>query len=180
MKYFIFAALFVTLVVNHSFGDTFEEYKSKVPDFSSYQIYSILSNDVWEFFPLYEYDTELKKKHYEKSSDYKSKKDILSKLSKQVKNQTFHISFDAKLSNYDLKRGAFFLLLGKNMGQISKDNQCPKTVKGFNFDILPIEFERDPSTAQLFGIRETNEVYLVESLLPIKIPESEALTIEEN
>lgn len=129
---------------------------------------SIYCLDVYDYFNLDdEYNTELKKKVFEKSQAYKDKLKSLKKLKHEM--MTNYYMFSAgEIDNYDIKRKGFKLSLGTNLAGV-RQGPSKSPVEGFYFPSLPTKKK---------GIRGLPGVYGESLLLPTD--EENGMDIENN
>ena len=92
---------------------------------------SIYDLDVFSFYELREYNTDLKKALFKKTQEYQ---DLLDKL-KSKKSEMFRTSYfsylDEKFNNinYDLKRQGFEIEIGSNLGMGTMSARTPKSIQ---------------------------------------------------
>ena len=136
------------------------------------QLISIYDLDVFAYFNITDYDTELKQAVYKKSEDYKIK---LAEL-KGIKNESLKKSFYTKLQepftnvDYNLKQGGFEIVLGENWGYGTFSARVPKSVNEFLFKSLPTKQVTSPMMGKGF----------FQEVLLIKMSEENGLEIEND
>ncbi len=114
---------------------------------ASEEIEFIYDLDVFQYFKLTEYDTELKKSIYKKTNEYQTKLTELKNLKTKMLNTTYYTTLFYKFSssnNYDVKRKGFEIELGSNMGIGTIGARTPKTINNFLFKSLPTKEVSNP------------------------------------
>lgn len=99
----------------------------------------IFNTNVFKLFDeTKQYDTDLKKKFFMKTEGYKNYKKKLNELSLVVKNHMFMKKLDSSLSDYDIKKGGFYLNFHESFYVGYTCSNYNKIIKKFvYFDMLP-------------------------------------------
>lgn len=143
-------------------------------ELSSTDVSSILRLDVFSFFNLNdEYDTQLKRKIFRDSPEYKEKLKELTKKRDEIKNglKVFLTLEGSTLGEFLLKKKHFQMVLSENCDMGTEGAQPPKCIKDFCFPRLPIK-EVNPQELILPGCKER--------VLPIATGEKVAEIIEND
>lgn len=114
------------------------------------QLYAIYDLDVFSYFNLYDYDTELKQSVFKKTEEYQTKLAELKSIKAEMLKTTYFTTKDEAFSdynNYDIKRKGFEIDLGSNWGMGTMSARTPKSINGFLFKGLPSKQVPEP----LFG-----------------------------
>jgi tetratricopeptide (TPR) repeat protein len=135
---------------------------------------SILDLDVMSYFELEDqYNTDLKKKVFKNSKEYKEKIAELKSLKTQTENQLYFINPPFELSEYNVKKGGFEIELGSNMGQGTAMAIAPKSIN----DIIFSPFPTTQDSFCVMGECAPYGVYVEHLLLPVT--EKNGIKIEE-
>lgn len=85
--------------------------------------------DVFSYYKLNDYDTELKQAMFKKTDDYQIKlKELKSFKSKMLTSTYYTIMENAFSSNYDMTRKGFVITLGSNWGIGTMSARTPKSI----------------------------------------------------
>jgi len=128
--------------------------------------------DVFKYFKLYDYDTELKQAVFKKTEEYQNKLTELKSIKAEMLKTTYYVKIEDKFNdnNYDIKRKGFDINLGSNWGMGTMSARTPKSVGGILFKALP--------TKQVAESTIGKGIYSEELFLPIS--EEEGLEIEND
>jgi len=111
------------------------------------QLEVIYDLDVFQYFNLYDYDTELKQSVFKKTEEYQTKLAELKSAKAEMLKTTYYTSHTEAFSsdtNYDLKRKGFEIDLGWNLGMGTEGARTPKSINGFLFKALPSKQVPEP------------------------------------
>jgi hypothetical protein len=141
--------------------------KNNAKEINNDTLINILELNVFNYYNLAQYDSELKRSIFMKTEEYEKLYQLLQERKKEILKTTFFKVQEGKFINtsYDLKLKGFLIELGSNLA--SRTNQ---TIDGVLFPSLPTKFYK----RELFGPN-----ILFECLL-IKVNEQYGLEIEEN
>ncbi len=148
---------------------------------ASGQLYYIYDLDVFSYYNLTDYETDLQKEVYKKTPEYSQQFTELKKIKMQMfKKQYYIIKEDAFYSedepvNYDIKNKGFYINMGSNVGRGTSSATPPKSVKIDENDVqsLTIYFKSLPT--------KMKQGYLgLEENLFIPIDEKKGLDIEKD
>ena len=98
---------------------------------------TIYQLDVFSYFSLDQYDTDLKKAVFKKSSEYQLLLDSLKTLKKQIAGGRWYVTPGWELTDYDVDAHGFHLILGLNTFSCPAEAQPPKSHGDFLFPSLP-------------------------------------------
>lgn len=156
----------------------FIENKCKKGDADIFNIYDL---DVFYYYSLEGYDTDLKKEVYKKSKDYQEQLAELKKLRTDLFNTTYYVKEEELFNSveYDIKKKGFNLTINTNWGMGTASAKPPKSVSvayGF-LSSGYVQLKKLPSIEvadNFFGQGIKNE------MLFIPVDEIKGLEIEEN
>jgi hypothetical protein len=99
------------------------------------QVYDL---DVFRYFTLYDYDTDLKKAMFRKTPEYQSLLDSLKRAKDILLTGRWYLDVTEEWyrSDYDLDKGGFYFQVGDNGWTTAFDCRMPKTVGIFYFPSL--------------------------------------------
>lgn len=148
----------------------------KIADEKLYLIYDL---NVFDYYKLNSYDTDLKKEVYKKTTEYSEQLAELKKMKTNMLKTPYYVLLENAFVNgyepvnYDLKKKGFYIGLGSNEGGGSTYAIPPKSLPicNKNREILPIYLKSLPTT-KVAGI-----LGLVEKLF-IPLDEERGLEIE--
>lgn len=132
-----------------TFGQTLSDLTANAKEATD-QLEAIYDLDVFHYFNLYDYDTELKQSVFKKTEEYQTKLAELKIAKAEMLKTTYYTSLTEAFSsytNYDLKRKGFEINLGSNWGMGTMSARTPKSINGFLFKGLPSKQVPEP----LFG-----------------------------
>jgi hypothetical protein len=139
---------------------------------------TIFRLDVYRYFKLKDqYDTDLKRKVFEKSDAYEEKLAQLKAEKEKLRQVDYYLVLSNDLGNYDTRLGGFPVSLGLNIdfGWVAHDAQAPKSVDRIYFPSLPTK------TLPIKIAGETITIPGVgREVLLIPMAEEMALTVENN
>lgn len=97
---------------------------------SADMLQTIYSLDVFSYFNLDSYDTELKKAVFKKTSEYQNYLTQLKNLKAEMLKTIYYVKIDDAFTNndYNIKRGGFEINLGENDGLGTASGKAPKTI----------------------------------------------------
>lgn len=119
----------LTIFCVQTFGQTISDLTANAKEGTA-ELKAIYDLDVFSYFNLNDYDTELKQAVFKKTEDFQSK---LTEL-KSIKTEMLKTTYYAKISeafnrqNYDLKRKGFEIELGMNWGMGTMSARTPKSI----------------------------------------------------
>ena len=174
-----FILFFIVIFSNYSFPqDTLvnkpflENAKELSNPSDIYKLNIIYDLDVFEYYDLSQYSTELEKKNFRKTSEYLGKYDELKLKKNELLHTSFFINWDCDISNYIIKEGGFNLSLGTNSGLGLVGAISPKTISDIYFPTLP--------TKRITYLENSFGTDVREEVLPIRVNEKVGSMIEEN
>jgi len=133
---------------------------------------TIFRLDVYRYFNLADqYDTDLKRKVFEKSGGYKEKLAQLKAEKERLRQVDYYLVLSNDLGNYDTRLGGFQVSVGWNLGVGTSEARAPKSADGIYFPSLPTKTVPFLNGA-IPGVNSQ------ELLLPMA--EETALTVENN
>jgi hypothetical protein len=140
---------------------------------NSNEAYSIIGLNVLGYYNLEDkYDTELKRKVFFESEEYKEKLRILKEYKNKLLSDKYYILINEPFdSDYDLKNKGFKSENNRNHGMGTAAAQAPKQINDIYFSSLPFIYEPDEF------IHNSN---LKTEYLFIPIKEKDAINIEQN
>ncbi len=135
------------------------------------ELEAIYDIDVFRYYNIKEYDTELKQVMFKKTEEYKSKLAELKEIKVEMLKSTYYfIKYFAYGNNYDIKRKGFEFELGSNMGMGTISARTPKSINDILFKALPTKQVNEP----LFG----SGIYTEKLFFPVD--EATGLEIEND
>ena len=149
MKLTTLTMTLLTLFCVQTFGQTLSDLTANAQEATD-KLEAIYDLDVFQYFNLYDYDTELKQAVFKKTEDYQTKLAELKSAKAEMLKTTYYTSINEAFSsytNYDLKRKGFEIDLGSNWGMGTMSARTPKSINGFLFKGLPSKQVPEP----LFG-----------------------------
>lgn len=144
-------------------------------------IFNIYNLDVFYYYDLKEYDTDLKKAVYKKSPEYKTQLNDLKNLKTKLFNTTYYSKQDElfESADYDINKKGFNLIVNTNFGMGTGSAIPPKSVVAA-WGLMGgayIQLKKLPTKQiddKYFGQGIKNEILFV------PISETNGLEIEEN
>ena len=115
------------------------------------QLNAIYDLDVFSYFKLYDYNTELKQLVFKKTEEYQTKLAELKNVKTEMFKTTYFTTMDeafTSYTNYDIKRMGFEIDLGSNLGVGTMSARTPNSINGFLFKALPSKQVPDPIIGQ--------------------------------
>lgn len=130
-------ALLTFFSAHLSFGQTISDITENSKEATA-ELIAIYDLNVFSYFNLSDYDTELKQAIFKKTSDYQTKLAELKILKTEMLKTTYYTQInDAFKHNYDIKRRGFEIDLGIIGGGGILSGRRAKSVNGFIFKALP-------------------------------------------
>lgn len=121
---------------------------------ATYEIYSIYNLDVFRYFNLYDYNSDLEKAVYKSSEEYKRQLKEL-KLKKNDLLRTTYFIHEEELfdSDYDIKKKGFYILIRSNYGFGTVSAQAPKSFgsPSSSFQLKTLPSKNIPLSYEIFG-----------------------------
>lgn len=139
------------------------------------KLYKIMTLDVFGYFDLSDYNTDLKKNMFMKTTEYTNKVNELKKLKHTSALRTYYVILKGeRFKDYDVNRKGFKVKLGENITLSGIINRWgpPKSISMILFPALPTESEESKSGLLPKGIKTE---YL---FLPMN--EKNGLSVENN
>lgn len=137
MKKFTLTITILTFFCSHIFGQqTIFDLISNAKSVKG--IESIYDLDVFSYYNLDEYNTELQKTVFKKTAEYQSKLQELKKMKAEMLKTTYVVRLQNEFGDYNIKRKGFEFSMGENMGIGTSSARPPKSlyIGDENFVIL--------------------------------------------
>lgn len=141
------------------------------------EIISIYNSDVFSYFKIYGYNTELKKNTFKKTAEYAEKLSELKKIKQEILQSNYYVTLNGeKLGDYNVKRKGFKIELGSNIRAGGYGGMRPsKSIEEVIFPSLPTENE---AWKDIAGMRMPPGIFIEYYFLPLN--EQKGLTAETN
>jgi hypothetical protein len=128
-------------------------------------IYIIYDLNVFAYYNIRDYDTDLKKEVFKETSEYKEYLSKLKKLKNNLSQTTYYYEAKELFSsvNYDIKKRGFDIKINQNWGTTGTNGAIPP--KSVAIDWNNIKLKSLPSkevTDNLFGSGFTNEMVFIQ------------------
>jgi hypothetical protein len=139
MKKYIGTVLFVLLCLRAVSQQTISDIISVAKEGTSDTLEMIYDLNVFDYFNLDTYDTELKKTLFKKTTDYQNYLSQLKGMKVEMLKTTYYFILENEFTNidYDLKKGGFVIALRENEGFGTSSAQTPKSINHILFKALP-------------------------------------------
>jgi hypothetical protein len=92
------------------------------------ELESIYDLDVFNYFNLDDYNTELKREVFKKTEEYQNKLTELKSIKAEMLKTTYYGKLEKAFTDYDIKRKGFEIDLGENCGLGTSDARTPKSI----------------------------------------------------
>lgn len=176
----------LTLICVQAFAQTLTDLTASAKE-GTKELGMIYDLDVFRYFKLYDYDTELKKSLFKKTEEYQNYLKQLKEIKTEMLKTTYYINPYLQFEDYDIKRKGFELdlgLMGANSTTAPKSFELPARMENeddneFSYS-LHIQFNALPTT-------QSKSVYVNRVgyggnrfKLFIPISEADGLEIENN
>ncbi len=143
-------------------------------------LFAINKLDVFKYYGLTQYDTELKRKAYKKSEKYAVYLSVLQEMRKQLFNKTFYFIFKDDFYNCDYKliKGGFSYTISTSSREGYVISERPKTINSVIFPMLPTITYKDESYDKLRNEYPFYPYFNEDIVIPVN--EDNALLIEND
>lgn len=139
--------------------------------------------DIFSYFKLTDYNTELKQSVFKKSEEGQAKLNELKQIKAEMLKTTYYVKFSNKFTNldYDIKKGGFSIFLGKNITAmfVLESQRSPKSI-AFNDSTESWIFLKALPSKQIASTLWDNKGGVYEEVLFLIMSEESGLEIEND
>lgn len=156
-------------------------------------IYPIMDLDVFTYFNLYQYDSDLKMAVFKKTPEYAEKLSELKIIKSEMLKKEFYVVLNDQFSegeiNYDIKKRGFLINLGRNSAMFgTSSRRAPKSMPlERNKERRIVKLDEESIFLKALPVKMEQMVFLGEvqkgifnEILFIPVSEESGLEIEEN
>lgn len=139
--------------------------------------------DIFSYFKLTDYDTELKQSVFKKTEEGQSKLTELKRIKAEMLKTTYYVKLSNKFTNsdYDIKKGGFSIFLGKNISAmfVLESQRSPKSI-AFNDSTESWIFLKALPSKQIASTLWDNKGGVYEEILFLTMSEESGLEVEND